>query len=177
MLAFLAGVIRIMVGFCFACLAGGAVTVMFAVTPAELIDASAPNWEAVGGWTLYTATITAGFAFPLAVLAIVGGEWRGIRSLAYYGVAGIIIALIGLMYIAMNESAAMPSVINAYAAAAFLTAGLVSGFIYWLFSGRFARQTNNDGMPEGDNVSQPSPPRAPASPAQAVSNFDDRYKA
>ena len=177
MLAFLAGVIRITIGFCFACLAGGAVTVMFAVTPAELIDASASYWEAVGGWTLYTATITAVFAFPFAILAIACGEWRGIRSLAYYGVAGIIVASIGLAYIAGNESAATPSVINAYAAAAFLTTGLVSGFIYWLFSGRLARQASKDRASGSDNVSQPDPPRAPASPAQPASNSDDRYKA
>ncbi len=169
MLGFLGSVIRVVAGFLIACLVAGGVTVMFAVTPAELVDASAPYWEAVGGWMLYTATITAVFALPFAVLAIIWGEWLGIRSIVYYGMVGIVISILGFALIVMGESPSMPSVINFYAMGAFLVTGLAAGIFYWLFAGRFAYQTRFDDV-RVDNVvvSQPVSMRPTASPARPL---------
>ncbi len=144
MLAFLGGLLRVIIGFLLACLAAGAVKVLFAVTPAELIDAGTEYWQQGGVWALYTGTMIAIFAFPFAALSAIFSEWQGIRSFAYHGFIGIAIAVAGFALIATGESPDKPSIINSYAMAAFLTTGLVSGFVYWLFAGRFAYRSRDD---------------------------------
>ena len=93
MLTFLSGLLRVAIGFVLASAAAGAVQVLFAVTPAELIDASQASWSAGGLWILETATIIGIFALPFAVLSAIISEWRGIRSFAYHGLVGIAVAV------------------------------------------------------------------------------------
>ncbi len=143
-MAFLGGLLRVLIGFILACLAAGAVKVLFAVTPAELIDAGTEYWQQGGIWALYTSTMIAVFAFPFAMLSAIFSEWQGIRSFAYHGFIGIAIAVAGFILIATGESPDSPSIFNSYAMAAFLTTGLVSGFVYWLFAGRFAYRSIDD---------------------------------
>ena len=159
MLAFLGGLLRVIVGFVLACLAAGAVQVLFAVTPAELIDAGTDYWSQGGLWVLESATILGIFALPFVIPSIILSEWIGVRSFAYYGFIGIAIAIGGFGAITMGESPDAPSIINSYAMAAFLTTGLVGGFAYWLFAGRFARRSR---------TRTPASPRLPTSTARPI---------
>lgn len=159
MLAFLGGLLRVVIGFVLACLAAGAVQVLFAVTPAELIDAGQAYWSQGGVWVLESGTILGIFALPFVIPAVIFSEWLGVRSFAYYGFVGIAIAIGGFGAITMGESPDAPSIINSYAMAAFLTTGLVAGFVYWLFAGRFARRSQT-------TTPDPAPPKAkPTTPA------------
>ena len=160
MLAFLWGLLRVVIGFVLACLAAGAVQVLFAVTPAELIDAGTDYWSQGGLWVLESATILGIFALPFVIPSIILSEWLGVRSFAYHGFIGIAIAIGGFGAITMGESPDAPSIINSYAMAAFLTTGLVGGFVYWLFAGRFARRSRTE--------QAPSPTVATTPPAKSV---------
>jgi len=177
-MGFIAGLFRVILGFILACLAAGAVTVAFAVNPAVLVNAGAPYWQVVGGWTLYTGTMAAVFASPFAFLAIVFSEWYGLRSLVYHGCIGIVIALAGFGLIVSGENPDTPSIVNAYAMAAFLTTGLFAGFVYWLFAGRFAYRSvakhqrnfaggSTDTAPPQKQTGLAASP-APASPARGM---------
>lgn len=166
MLAFLGGLLRVVVGFVLACLAAGAVQVLFAVTPAELIDAGTDYWSQGGLWVLESATILGIFALPFVVPSIILSEWLGVRSFAYHGFIGIAIAIGGFGAITMGESPDTPSIINSYAMAAFLTTGLVGGFIYWLFAGRFARRSRTPAPVAPPLTTSTAKPIAPNSPLQ-----------
>ncbi len=178
-MGFLGILIRVTVGFVLACLAAGAVKVLFAVTPSELIDASTQYWQQSGIWTLYSSTMIAMFAAPFAIISAIFSEWQGIRSFAYHGFIGIAIAVAGFALIATGESPDAPSIVNSYAMAAFLTTGLVSGFVYWLFSGRFAYRgmvvdaantlVGKNPVDKRQTISQPTATSADAAlPAQPV---------
>jgi len=166
MLGFLGGLLRVIVGFILACLAAGAVKVLFAVTPAELIDAGTEYWQQGGVWALYTGTMIAIFALPFAALSAIFSEWQGIRSFAYHGFIGIAIAVAGFALIVTGESPDAPSIINSYAMAAFLTTGLASGFIYWLFAGRFAYRPQVDDAAVA--TAKPASPQPPPPPPKSM---------
>ena len=170
MLGFLGGLIRVTIGFVLSCLAAGAVQVLFAVTPSELADAGWEYWNQGGVWMLESATIFAVFALPFAAVSALISEWFGIRSFAYHGFVGIAIAIAGFGLITTGEAEGVPTIVNSYAMAAFLTTGLAAGFTYWLFAGRLAyRPARKD----DDNAERPSPvsdrtgPSGLASPSAA----------
>lgn len=163
MLTFLGVLLRVIIGFLLTSLAAGAVQVLFAVTPSELIDAGHEYWNQGGVWVLEAATILGIFAAPFAFLSAIISEWQGIRSFAYHGFVGIAVAVAGFALISTGESADAPSIVNSYAMAAFLTTGLVGGFVYWLFAGRFAyRPEPIEPIPVAP--AKPARPPAPAAP-------------
>ncbi|MGI9426016.1 MAG: hypothetical protein ACR2PA_22765 [Hyphomicrobiaceae bacterium] len=140
MLGFIGGLLRVIIGLVLASLAAGVVQVLFAITPAELIDVGWEYWTQGSVWVVESATIIGIFALPFGLLSALISEWAGIRSFAYHGFAGIAIAVAGFGLISAGEGANVPTIVNSYAMAAFLTTGLVAGFVYWLFSGRFAHR-------------------------------------
>ena len=71
------GTIRVIFGFVLACLAAGAVKVAFAVTPAELAQASPDRLWQAGEWALLAATETAVFAAPFALIAVLLAIYDG----------------------------------------------------------------------------------------------------
>ena len=144
MVGFLGGLIRVIIGFVLSCLAAGAVQVLFAVTPTELADAGWEYWNQGGVWVLESATIFAVFALPFAAVSALVSEWFGIRSFAYHGFVGIAIAIAGFGLITTGEAEGVPTIVNSYAMAAFLTTGLAAGFTYWLFAGRLAYRASRD---------------------------------
>ena len=188
MVGFLGGLLRVVIGFVLSCLAAGAVQVLFAVTPTELADAGWEYWNQGGVWVLESATIFAVFALPFAAVSALISEWFGIRSFAYHGFVGIAIAIAGFGLITTGEADGVPTIVNSYAMAAFLTTGLVAGFTYWLFAGRFAyRSTEDDddaydmppprtdrSVPSGLASPSDAPKRSPVSPKSAA---DERAKA
>jgi uncharacterized membrane protein len=140
MLAFLGTVIRVIVGFVAGSFAAAAVTVLFALTPGELAAAGPEYWSEGGILLLGTATITALFAAPFVFISAIFSETLGIRSFAYHGMVGIAIALAGHALLYSGQNVNEPTIVNSYAAATYLSAGLMGGFAYWLFAGRLAHR-------------------------------------
>ncbi|KWT66264.1 hypothetical protein APY04_2460 [Hyphomicrobium sulfonivorans] len=151
--------LRVLFGFIVACLVAGAVTVAFIVTPGDVAalpaEAQGERLINAGVLALLTATHSAIFAFPFAVLAIGIAELARLRSLLFYVAVGVIIALGGFSAEYMNEVAGEASILNNYALAAFLAAGALGGFTYWLFAGRKAgRRRKNAATAEGSTEAE-----------------------
>jgi hypothetical protein len=134
-----AALLRIIIGFIVACLVAGVATVAFVVTPADIATLPAElrpdRLQSAGVLALLAATHSAIFALPFALIAVAIAEWQAIRSWIYYAVAGIAIALGGFYAEYLAEVAGQPTIINDYAARAFLTVGFLGGLAYWLVSG------------------------------------------
>ncbi len=133
---------RVILGFVLACLAAGIATVLFVITPNDLFSVAAEAFpEKLGQtlkWGLLAATHSAIFAAVFVLIAAAVAEWLGLRSPYYYLLAGAVIALLGFYAQYASEVAGQATIFNAYAAIAFLTAGLVGGLVYWIAAGRFA---------------------------------------
>jgi len=161
-------ILRILFGFVLACLAAGLTLVLFVYTPAELVSlstsAAAARLSEVGLLALAAATHAGVFAAPFALLGAGFGEWRKVRSLAYYALFGVGIAALGFFAQYHSEAAGELSILNTYALSAFALTGLVGGGAYWLGAGRRAggRQAEQSaGAPPADSVA-PAPGTATA---------------
>lgn len=145
---------RVLAGFIFACLAAGAATVAFVITPAELAASSSQvlpdRLASFGMLALLAATHSAIFAAPFALIAALVGEWQSLRSPIYYLTAGVLIAMAGFAAQYSSETGAAASIANNYAIKAFLTAGFVGGLAYWMLAGRMA-----GGEPDSANKTPP----------------------
>lgn len=160
--------LRVIFGFVVACLVAGVVTVAFVVTPADVAslapDAQAERLASAGVLALLAATHSAIFAFPFAIITITVSEiWR-IRSWVYHAVAGTLIAFAGLAAEVAQEVPGQPSILNNYAAAAFLAIGVLSGSAYWLVAGRGAGGRRKDAAEPPASDPAPSEPDAVAEP-------------
>lgn len=154
--------VRVVIGFALACLAAGVTTVLFVTTPADLA-ASTPEelpdkLSQTFTWALLAATHSAIFAAAFALIATSLAEWRGWRWLLYYLLTGAVIALLGFYAQYASEVAGQPSILNSYAVTAFVSAGLMAGFVYWLVSGRNAGGTQREGW-DPVPATNPSRPR------------------
>jgi hypothetical protein len=157
-------VIRILIGFAIACLAAAAVLVSFVMTT-DLVTDDLDKLGSVGMLVLLAATHTALFSAPFAVIGAVVGEWQAIRGWAYYGLAGLAIAIAGFIAQYSSEAAGQPTIVNSYALAAFLTSGVVGGLIYWLLSGRYAGNLMYSDDPTG---TPPETGKKSSQPQQAI---------
>ena len=143
---------RVLFAFIAACLTAGLVQVLFVSSPSEIanVDSSliAEKAGGLGYLVLLVATQTAFFASPFALLAIALAEWQGVRNWIFYAMTGIGIALAGFLVLQLGE-ASDRTFIHEYALRAFLTTGLISGFVYWLVGGRSAggRAFDDDNRP------------------------------
>ncbi len=133
---------RVTGGFVLACLTAGLVTVAFVLTPLQLASVPGSAFpdkiSEFGELMLLTATHSAIFASAFALVATVVGEWLTLRSALYYAVVGAAISLLGFFAQYSSEVAGQPTVLNTYAVAAFLAAGLAAGLVYWAAAGRYA---------------------------------------
>ena len=98
----------------------------------------------------------AAFAALPALIGVFIAERRGISSLGYYAILGIVIAALGFLLQHVTETPGQTTILHNYALTAFLTSGLAGGLIYWLFSGRYVTGAAN-------------PPREIARPANTAS--------
>jgi hypothetical protein len=136
-------VIRVLFGFALACLTAAATLVLFVYTPAEL--ASLPTGMGIDRTTeagLFALAVTphvAMFAALPALIAVIIGEGRSVSAWSFYTLGGIAIAVIGFLTQHFTEAQGQSTILHNYALTAFLTAGFVGGFTYWLFSGRNAK--------------------------------------
>jgi hypothetical protein len=138
-------VLRVLVGFGLACCVAGVVQLGFAAPgqvltgdPARLSDAAIP--------ILLTATHSAVFSAPFALVAAAIGEWQSIRGIVYYVLSGIAIAVAGFIALYSGETGGARSIVNQYAVAAYLSAGLAGGLVYWLCAGRLAGDAEDYAM-------------------------------
>ncbi|HEX2337774.1 MAG TPA: hypothetical protein VHI72_14995 [Hyphomicrobiaceae bacterium] len=164
---------RVVFGFVLACLAAGLTLVLFVYTPLELAGLAA-NGEGsrlaeAGLLALAAATHTAVFSAPFALLGAAYGEWRGVRSPAYYALVGILIAALGFFAQYRSEAAGELSILNTYALSAFVLTGFVAGLVYWLCTGRASA-----GPPKVSGMGEPGTPdvavpQAKATPAAELS--------
>ena len=142
MLRLITRLARVAFGFALASIAAGLVTVMFVDTPVDVLAQPASRLPQTASQTLdlalLTATHSALFAAAFVLIAAGLGEWLSIRSLPFYLIVGMGIALLGFIAQFSSEVAGQPTILNNYALKAFLTAGFFGGFVYWLASGQFA---------------------------------------
>ncbi len=130
------------VGFVAACLVAGLALVLFVVTPTEVVSLPADQVaDRIGGileLAGLVATQAALFSAPLMLAVGLLGEIRRIRTWSFYGGAGVAIAAIGFAAQQAGERLGEPSLVNTYAAVAFLSCGFAGGLAYWAVRGRRA---------------------------------------
>jgi hypothetical protein len=133
-------VVRILIGFALASLAAAATLVAFVYAPGDWASLrSELNGERLSEAGLFALVVTPWVAFAAAVPALAGAalaEKYKIAGWTYYALAGIGTAAAGFLVQHLSATPGRPSIFEAYALIAFLTAGLVGGLVYWLFSGR-----------------------------------------
>ncbi|MEO1543444.1 MAG: hypothetical protein AAFR75_05425 [Pseudomonadota bacterium] len=137
--------LKVVIGYALACLIAGAIQVGFVVTPFDLmqlpLDQRMERLGLAGLWALFAANQTAVFAAPFALVAICYGLWNKIRTASYYVIAGTLIGLFGFAAQFASERPGDPSIANIYATTAYVTAGALAGWIYWVFAGRSRAKT------------------------------------
>ncbi|MBS0252107.1 MAG: hypothetical protein JSR78_13695 [Proteobacteria bacterium] len=156
---------RIVFGLTLASLAAGLVTVLFVDIGA--LSGTSQQWPKslteVIDLSLLAATHIAIFSSAFVLIAALIGEWFSIRTLSYYLLAGIVIALLGFSAQYASEVAGQPTIFNNYAIKTFLTVGFFGGFIYWLAAGQFTGRGHD-----------PAPPLADAPATETTSRRPDK---
>ncbi len=157
-------VIRALIGFILACPAAAATLVLFVYTPAELAslpsDIGTDRVSEAGLFALAVTPHVVLFAALPALIGLVFAERNDIAGLPFYLVLGVAIAVLGFLTQHFSEAPGQATILQNYALIAFLTAGAVAGFVYWLISGRYA-------APEVSAPPAKAPPPAPT-PAPAA---------
>ena len=102
-------VIRVLFGFALACLAAAVTLVLFVYTPAELASMpsgmGADRVTEAGLFALVVTPHVAAFAALPALIGVIIAERRGISSLGYYAILGIVIAALGFLTAAHHRNA------------------------------------------------------------------------
>lgn len=129
--------LRVVTGLVVACLVAGASHGIFAAL--SPLDSRIAPPLSVAPWELALLTATHFFLFsaPFAVIATIFAEWLAIRSLGFYLSVALAIAFAGFAAQYINDGPDR-SILNDYAIRAFLTAGFLGGFVYWLIAGQSA---------------------------------------
>ena len=157
----ISGMLRVIIGFVFACLAAGFTMVLFVYTPVELAtELASERVSEVALLALAAGTHSAVFAAPFALIGAGFGEWQRIGSWLYYVLVGIAIAGVGFLAQFWTEAAGEASIVNRYAVTAFIVTGFVAGIVYWLFAGRYAARSGGQPVSSSEIV---APPKAPSS--------------
>jgi len=160
-------VLRVIAGFIVACLAAGLTMVLFVYTPLEVAtDAEADRIAQMALLALAAATHSAVFAAPFVFIGATYGEWHRIGGWLYYALLAIAIAAVGFFVQSWAETGSEGSILNSYAVAAFIAAGVVAGTVYWLVAGRFAAP--GGGGPASEARAAPHADPADATSARAA---------
>lgn len=124
-------IIRFVLGFVAAVLAAGAVQVLFVSGLDGLITADGARLQNLGMLTLLAATQSAVFGAPFAIIAAAVAAWLPIRSVLFFVLAGLAIALAGFLAQYVGEGGD-GTILNRYALAAYVASGLAAGLVYWV---------------------------------------------
>jgi hypothetical protein len=166
-------IFRVVFGLVLACLAAGLTLVLFVYTPLELAgltaNAAASRLGEAGVLALAAATHAGVFSAPFALVGVAFGEWRSLRSPAYYALLGVAIAAAGFFAQYHSEAAGDLSILNTYALSAFALTGLIGGLVYWLGAGRHAggRPRQQAATVNANAAAAPPDPDTPAAAAEA----------
>lgn len=137
-------IFRVLSGFVLACFAAGLTTVLFAAGTSDISSGDPERMTKILELIALTATHSAVFAAPFALLSAALSEWQRLRSSFYHAFAGLGIATAGFTAQYFSETPGMESVASQYPLMAYAVTGLVAGLVYWIFAGRRA------GGPFGD---------------------------
>ncbi len=135
---------RVLFGFALACVAAGLTTVLFAVGTSDVSSGDPDRITRMLELVALTATHSAVFAAPFALLSAAVSEWQGVRSWFYHAVAGLGIATAGFAAQYFSEIPGTASVATQYPLMAYAATGLVAGLVYWIFAGRRAGEPFDD---------------------------------
>lgn len=142
-------VARVLIGLIAACLAAALVKVLHVITPMELWGLAGPAFTTrlyrLGDLVLLTATHQALFVLPLALIAAVVTEVNRIRGWLTYAILGVVIAVAGF-YLQYTSEGGVRTIVNPYAAQAYIIEGGLAGLVYWLIAGRFAGWRRGGGL-------------------------------
>jgi hypothetical protein len=138
-------IVRILIGFLIACIAAALTTLLFVVTPVELIgwlslDDGGERLARFGLLWLAASTQSMIFSALFALVTLIVAERLGQRDWIYYANSGLLIAVLGFLVQWASEPTGQNwSVVNSsYPLVAFLATGFVGGFVYWMWAGRHA---------------------------------------
>jgi uncharacterized membrane protein HdeD (DUF308 family) len=148
------GCLRVALGFVLASLAAVLTLVAYALADLESLRAGLSGerlWEA-GMLALFVTPWVAACAAGPALAGALFAEVRKVARWWFYALAGVVTAAAGFLLL---YEASLPSL---YELAAFLTAGLVGGLVYWALAGRYARPRPAPAAPAG----APPPAVAPS---------------
>ncbi|MEO0729978.1 MAG: hypothetical protein AAFY64_06335, partial [Pseudomonadota bacterium] len=121
---------RILFGWIIACAVAGATQVTFALTPAELAVAGPERWQFAIEWFQQSTAVFALVSAPIVLLIGIFAEIAGVRSFAFYLLAGLFVALAGFAIVYTGEVPNGPTLANSYGIATFLTTGFLAGVAY-----------------------------------------------
>jgi hypothetical protein len=140
---------RIVFGWVLASLAAGLVTVLFVdidvLTTA--LDRLPKTLSETIDLALLAATHIAIFSAIFVLITALIAEWFSLRALSFYLAIGVAIALLGFSVQYASEVTGQATIFNNYAIKAFLTVGLIGGFVYWLGAGQFAGRSPEPPFP------------------------------
>lgn len=130
--------LRVLFAFLAACLAAAFVQVFFAFSPFQIASPD-EGLSLLGVLSIIPKAMVQSmlFAAPFVLVAAAVAEWQGIQDWIYYTVVGVAIAFAGFTALHMGESTDS-TLLHDYALRAFLTAGAIAGFVYWMAGGRDA---------------------------------------
>ena len=167
-------IFRVLFGFILACIVAGFTTVLFALGPGDISSGDPDRISKMMELVALTATHSAVFAAPFALLSAAISEWQEVRSFLYHVLTGLGIATAGFTAQYFSEAPGSPSVANQYPLLAYAVTGLIAGIIYWLFAGRRAGASHEDiydpvpvTAPTSVPTTRPKTPAAPPPPAKA----------
>jgi hypothetical protein len=170
---------RVFIGFILACLTAALIQVLYLPTTYQLAT-SADNvfpGSLVVERVLLVATHALIFASAFALIVAGIGEWMGLSSLPYYLISGVVIALLGFTAQYSSEVASQPTIFNNYAMNAYLTSGFFAGLVYWLVSGRYARNAARDeSLGDSQTSGVPAPKSWKSRPKIVVEDNPGRQK-
>jgi hypothetical protein len=135
---------RVLFGFVLACLAAGVTIVMFAVGTDDVASGDPDRLSKILELVALTATHSAVFAAPFALLTAVISEWQSFRSVFFHALAGLGIATSGFTVQFFSETPGSATVANQYPILAYAVTGIMAGLVYWLFAGRRAGYSHDD---------------------------------
>jgi hypothetical protein len=141
--------VRIVGGLSAAIVASALIKVGHVITPGELVgltpDVFLSRMARLLELVALTATHQGLFILLFAPIAIGVAELNRIRSVSYYLVVGIAIAAAGF-YLQFVGEGVQRTIVNAYAAQAYIVEGVLAGLVYWLIAGRFAGWRRGGGL-------------------------------
>ncbi len=137
-------IFRVLFGFILACFAAGLTTVLFALGTPDISSGDPDRITKMLELVALTATHSAVFAAPFALLSVAVSEWQAVRSWFYHAITGLAIATAGFAAQYFSETPGTASVANQYPLMAYAVTGLIAGLVYWIFAGRRAGKALGD---------------------------------